>query len=156
MALDQQHWQDRLDALADKHGVVGASLAIRHGDATSAAATGVLNLRTQQPATPDSLFQIGSISKLITALLVHQFAAEGRFALTDPIARLLPTVPVPEAAGITVQQLLDRLRDGTHSRAARRDRRHPTERLQALCERARVAVNIAIEARERHKRQSDG
>jgi hypothetical protein len=32
VTLDQQSWQDRLDTLADKHGVVGASLAVRHGD----------------------------------------------------------------------------------------------------------------------------
>jgi D-alanyl-D-alanine carboxypeptidase len=68
---------------------------------------GAASLEGPRAIGPDTLFQIGSISKLITALLVHQFAAEGRFALTDPIAQLLPTVPVPASAGITVQQLLD-------------------------------------------------
>ena len=68
---------------------------------------GVASLEGPRPIRPDTLFQIGSISKLVTALLVHQFAAEGRFALDDPISRLLPTVPVPASAGITVQQLLD-------------------------------------------------
>jgi D-alanyl-D-alanine carboxypeptidase len=68
---------------------------------------GVASLEGPRPIGPGTLFQIGSISKLITALLVHQFAAEGRFALTDPIAKLLPAVPIPAAAGITVQQLLD-------------------------------------------------
>ena len=68
---------------------------------------GVASLDGPRPIGPDTLFQIGSISKLITALLIHQYAAEGRFALSDPIAKLLPTVPVPASAGITVQQLLD-------------------------------------------------
>ena len=68
---------------------------------------GVASLEGPRPIGSDTLFQIGSISKLITALLVHQLAAEGRFALSDPIAKLLPTVPIPSAAGITVQHLLD-------------------------------------------------
>lgn len=66
---------------------------------------GLANLETGRGIGPDTLFQIGSITKLMTALMIHQLAAEGRFALSDPIARLLPTVPVP--AAITVQQLLD-------------------------------------------------
>jgi D-alanyl-D-alanine carboxypeptidase len=66
---------------------------------------GVASLEGPRAIGPDTLFQIGSISKLITALLVHQFAAEGRFALGDSVARLLPTAAIPTA--ITVQQLLD-------------------------------------------------
>ena len=34
MPLDQQHWQDRLTSLVEKHGIVGASLAIRLGTDT--------------------------------------------------------------------------------------------------------------------------
>ena len=109
MALDQQHWQDRLDVLADKHGVVGASLAIRLGDQTTEAASGVLNLRTQQPATPDSLFQIGSITKVWTATLVMQLVDEGLLDLDEPIAEHLPDFRVadPEVSRtVTPRQLL--------------------------------------------------
>jgi CubicO group peptidase (beta-lactamase class C family) len=109
VALEQQHWQDRLDALADKHGVVGASLAIRHGDATAEGATGVLNLRTQQPATPDSLFQIGSITKVWTATLVMQLVDEGLLDLDEPIVKHLPDFRVADeevSRTVTVRQLL--------------------------------------------------
>lgn len=109
MALDQQHWQERLDALADKHGVVGASLAIRHGDQTAEGATGVLNLRTQQSATPDSLFQIGSITKVWTATLVMQLVDEGLLDLDEPIAKHLPDFAVADptvARTVTARQLL--------------------------------------------------
>lgn len=68
---------------------------------------GYANLDARRPATRDTLWQVGSISKLMTALIVHQLAAEGKFALSDPIAKLLPEVPVPAEAGITVQHLLD-------------------------------------------------
>src|SRR6476646_7502252 len=69
MALDAAHWQDRLTTLAEKRGVVGATFAIGLGDETITAATGVLNLRSAAPATPDSVFQIGSITKVWTAVL---------------------------------------------------------------------------------------
>jgi CubicO group peptidase (beta-lactamase class C family) len=109
VALDQQHWQERLDALADKHGVVGASLAIRHDGETVEGATGVLNLRTQQPATPDSLFQIGSITKVWTATLVMQLVDEGLLDLDEPIAKHVPDFAVADAAvarSVTARQLL--------------------------------------------------
>jgi hypothetical protein len=65
--------------MAEQHGVVGASLAIATGDNTVVAATGVLNIRTAQPVTSDSLFQIGSISKLWTATLAMQLVDLGWF-----------------------------------------------------------------------------
>jgi CubicO group peptidase (beta-lactamase class C family) len=68
---------------------------------------GFANLDARRPATPDTLWQVGSISKLMVALIVHQFAAEGRFALSDQITTLMPEIPVPKDAGITVQHLLD-------------------------------------------------
>jgi hypothetical protein len=51
--------------------------------------------------------------------------------------------------------LLDALRDRAHPRAARRDRRHPAQRLQTLDESVRVAVNVAVEAGEGHKRVTE-
>ena len=109
MTLDQQAWQERLDALAQEHGVVGASLAVRHGDQSMQAATGLLNLRTQQPATPDALFQIGSITKVWTATLVMQLVDEGLLDLDEPVARHLPGFRVADehvSATVSARQLL--------------------------------------------------
>ena len=109
MALDTQHWQDRLSALLDRHGVVGASLALRLGDETAVAAAGVLNVRTGQPATPDSVFQIGSISKVWTATLVMQLVEDGLLDLDAPVAEHLPEFRVadPEVTRtVTARQLL--------------------------------------------------
>ncbi len=54
---------------------------------------GFANAEARTPITPDTLFQIGSISKLTTAALLHQFAAEGKFRLTDRLSDLLPSIP---------------------------------------------------------------
>src|SRR3954464_14622595 len=102
MALDAAYWQDRLTTLAEKRGVVGASFAIALGDETISAATGVLNLRTGAPATPDSLFQIGSISKVWTATLVMQLVDEGLVDLDAPLVSYLPEFKVADE-GLTRQ-----------------------------------------------------
>jgi CubicO group peptidase (beta-lactamase class C family) len=96
LTLDQQHWQDRLTALADKHGVVGASLAIAYGDDEVVGATGVLNRRTHEPATTDSVFQIGSITKVWTATLVMQLVDEGVVDLDEPVVTYLPEFKVAD------------------------------------------------------------
>src|SRR3954470_6425001 len=113
MALDTAHWQDRLTTLAEKRGVVGATFAIGQsgdgGDETVTAATGVLNLRTQAPATPESLFQIGSITKVWTAVLALQLVDEGLSELDGPVVKYLPEFRVADeevTRTVTVRQLL--------------------------------------------------
>ena len=66
---------------------------------------GFANRDSQARITPDTLFQIGSISKSMTANVIHQLAAEGRLRLTDRVSAILPTLHLP--AAITVQHLLD-------------------------------------------------
>ena len=68
---------------------------------------GFANADARRPITADTLFQIGSISKSLTAAVVHQLAAERRFNLTDRVSALLPTIPLPRGNAITVQHLLD-------------------------------------------------
>jgi CubicO group peptidase (beta-lactamase class C family) len=68
---------------------------------------GAAELGARTPVTDATLFQIGSISKLMTAALVHQLAAEGKVALGNAVASYLPEIPLPSRSGITVQQLLD-------------------------------------------------
>jgi CubicO group peptidase (beta-lactamase class C family) len=109
MTIDQPHWQERLTALADKHGVPGASLAVLAGGEVVEAATGVLNLRTGHPVTTDSLFQIGSITKVWTVTLVMQLVDEGLLDLDEPIVTYLPEFRVadPEVtAEVTARHLM--------------------------------------------------
>jgi CubicO group peptidase (beta-lactamase class C family) len=100
----------RLADLAAEHGVVGASVAVRQGDAVVRAATGVTNLRTGVEVTPDTLFQIGSISKSYTAALVMQLVDEGLVDLDAPVRRYVPefaTARPDAAARVTVRHLLN-------------------------------------------------
>lgn len=68
---------------------------------------GFANADARTPITPDTLFQVGSISKLINAAVLHQFVAEGRLALTERVSTLLPGIPLPPNNIVQVQHLLD-------------------------------------------------
>jgi CubicO group peptidase (beta-lactamase class C family) len=73
------------------------------------AATGVVNRNTGVRATPDSVFQIGSVTKVWTASLVMQLVAEGLVDLDAPVRRYLPEFGVVDPAAsrtVTVRQLL--------------------------------------------------
>ena len=76
----------------------GAGTVLNFGHADLAARTAI---------TADTLFQIGSISKVMTALVVHQLAAEGKLRLADPVETILAGVPLPRGSGITVRHLID-------------------------------------------------
>jgi dipeptidyl aminopeptidase/acylaminoacyl peptidase/CubicO group peptidase (beta-lactamase class C family) len=93
--LDAAHWQQRLDELAERHRVPGAALGIlrmRPGreDERVEIATGVLNKETGVEATADSVFQIGSMTKVWTATLVMQLVDEGKLDLDAPIVEVMP------------------------------------------------------------------
>ncbi|HVM22191.1 MAG TPA: serine hydrolase domain-containing protein [Sphingomicrobium sp.] len=68
---------------------------------------GFADMASRRPVRPDSLFQIGSITKLMTAALIHQLAGEGRLRLGDRVSDLIAGVPLPTGSAITVQQLID-------------------------------------------------
>jgi CubicO group peptidase (beta-lactamase class C family) len=68
---------------------------------------GVANLDSRAAIGPDTLFQIGSITKCMTALLLHQFAAHGRLNLGARLSDLMPAIPLPSGNAVTLQHLLD-------------------------------------------------
>jgi CubicO group peptidase (beta-lactamase class C family) len=68
---------------------------------------GFANLDQRTPIGPDTLFQIGSISKVMTGIVLHQLAAEGRIGLNQRVSEILPLLQLPRGNAITVQHLLD-------------------------------------------------
>src|SRR5689334_3442585 len=103
--------QERLTALAEEHGAPGAVVGVLAGGETTVCATGTTRLGPEgAPVSPDTLFLIGSITKVWTATLVMKLIGEGKLDLDDPVNRHL-TPPLrladPEVAdAVTVRQLL--------------------------------------------------
>lgn len=107
--MDLAGWQERFDGLARRHGVPGASLAVLSGGRVEQLATGLLNVGTGVTATTDSLFQIGSITKLYTATVVMRLVEQGLVALDTPVAEILPGFRVADedtSRRVTVRNLL--------------------------------------------------
>ncbi len=105
----QARWSARLHDLASKAGVPGAALGIWADGQEIAAAYGVLNTATQLSTTPDSLFQVGSITKVWTATMIMQLIDEGRVSLDTTVADVLPGVRLGAAdtsGQVTLRQLL--------------------------------------------------
>src|SRR5580698_2861328 len=109
MTADPACWQQRLEELAIRHQVPGASLAILADDAITTAVTGVLNIETGVQTTADSVFQIGSITKVWITTLLMQLVEEGRLDLDATLDSVLPELSLATqgaTALITVRHLL--------------------------------------------------
>jgi CubicO group peptidase (beta-lactamase class C family) len=100
--------QDRLDTLARDHHVPGATLAVAKGDELVEFATGLINLRTGVQATTDTVFQIGSNTKIMTTTLIMQLVEAGEVVLDAPVRSYVPTFELAESGAdeITVRHLL--------------------------------------------------
>jgi CubicO group peptidase (beta-lactamase class C family) len=107
--LNAVNWTTRLRDLAAEAHVTGAVLGIWHNGDEVRAAHGVLNSGTGVPVTIDSVFQLGSITKLWTATMIMQLVDEGLLTLGTTVAEALPGVRLGQrgvAGQITVQHLL--------------------------------------------------
>lgn len=96
---------DRIDV--QKQGI-GIVVGIISPQKRRIVAYGSLERGDRRPPDGDSLFEIGSITKVFTALLAADMAQRGELKLDDPIAKYLPpTAKIPERNGrqITILDL---------------------------------------------------
>ncbi|MCC6793250.1 MAG: beta-lactamase family protein [Thermomicrobiales bacterium] len=90
-------------------GVTGLAIGILDGGETETAAYGVENIHTGAPVRPETLFQIGSISKIFTTTLVMSLVDEGALDLDRPVIGYLPDLPLADEsarATITLRHLV--------------------------------------------------
>jgi CubicO group peptidase (beta-lactamase class C family) len=101
--------QERLDDLRSKHRVPGASLAVLRGDEIDTVASGVLNLDTGVETTTESLFQIGSITKVWTTTVAMQLVDAELLELDAPVRTYVPEFRVADESvsrSVTIRHLL--------------------------------------------------
>jgi CubicO group peptidase (beta-lactamase class C family) len=117
--MDTQKLQLRLSELIAQHKVPGAAVGVLHNGELTQAAAGVINLDTGVEATTDTLFQIGSISKVWTTTVIMQLVDEGKISLDEPVQTYLPGFKVADSdvsAQVTLRHLLSHTSgiDGDH------------------------------------------
>ncbi|MEU3460914.1 serine hydrolase domain-containing protein [Streptomyces sp. NPDC006733] len=85
--------------LTDLAGASGTVVALRYGDERAFLAEGRTAHGGGDPVDADTRFEIGSLTKVLTALLLAEQAARGEVAHTDPVSRLLPPGAGPRTRG---------------------------------------------------------
>ncbi|MFZ5814596.1 MAG: serine hydrolase domain-containing protein [Bacillota bacterium] len=86
----------------------GAYAVVAGGAVVLEGAVGI-DSRTGRPMTPDTPFEIGSVTKSLTALAILQLRDQGLLNLDDPVQRHLPWFRVADAKAserITIRHLL--------------------------------------------------
>ncbi len=94
---------------AARWNVPGIAVGVLQDDHVETLASGVTSIETRQPVSPDTIFQVGSISKVFTATLVMRLADEGRLDLDTPVVTYLPDLQLADEharSTITLRQLL--------------------------------------------------
>ena len=81
---------DAARAVMEQHGIPGLAIAITTQGQQRFYSYGLASKATQQPVTQRTLFEIGSVSKTLTATLAAYAETQGKLSLTDSPARHLP------------------------------------------------------------------
>ena len=85
----------------------GLAVSVRRGDdIIYEAGHGYADLESLAEASPDTVFQVGSITKSFTSLLIAQLVAEGEVDLDAPVSTYLPDFSGP-AASVPVRRLMN-------------------------------------------------
>jgi CubicO group peptidase (beta-lactamase class C family) len=131
----ERHLAGQLGGLTDDGRLGSAALVLVHGGEIAAEhGFGVANAETGAPVQPDrTLYQVGSVSKAVTAWGVMKLVEEGRLGLDEPVVGRLERwrFPGSEAYGskVTARHLLSHtagVDDGERSRGAEPGERVPT------------------------------
>lgn len=79
--------------LADAEVFSGAVLFARFGEPLFTGAFGMADIANGAPNTLQTVFNLGSVGKMFTAVAIAQLAEEGRLAFTDAVGAHLPNLP---------------------------------------------------------------
>jgi CubicO group peptidase (beta-lactamase class C family) len=96
---------DTFLAACAEWGFSGSVVVVRDDEVILRSGYGLANRESRTPNTPDTLFEIASVTKHFTAAAVLHVEESGRLSTDDSIARWIADVP-EEHAGVTIGHLL--------------------------------------------------
>ncbi len=166
----------RLDKWIEQHkeryGMPGLSVVVlRDGTVVHSRGYGLASVEFELSATPDSVYQIASVSKVFAAVAVMRLVDRGQLDLESPVSALLPDTPrawaeirlrhlldhtsgLPAHAGVNpryLEELERRKRREAFADADALDYFTPQERLQYLAE-----LPLAFEPGTKHSYNQAG
>jgi len=108
--MKQEEITHRLEQIISEGAIPGASVSFYNGSEIITASAGLANVETDVSVNDQTIFQIGSITKIFTATLINQLAEAGKFNLDDPVRQYMPDLKinhqiVPES--LTIRSLID-------------------------------------------------
>ncbi len=104
-ALAEQHIDELLRSAVREDGP-GAAVLVAHDDVPIyRRAMGLANVEHNVALSPDSVFRIGSITKMFAAAALLQLCDQDKASLNDPLFKYVPHVP--NSDNITLAQLLN-------------------------------------------------
>ncbi len=110
-AQDARELTQYVDSVANaaitERRVAGVSVAVaRKGRIVLAKGYGFADLENDVPATAETVFRIGSITKQFTAAAIMRLMEQGKLSLDDTLQHFLPNVPT-QGNRVTVRHLLN-------------------------------------------------
>lgn len=116
----------------------GVVLVAAQGRPVYHKAFGIADRENDRPVETSALFDIGSMNKTFTSIVVRQLASEGKLNLSDPLSRYVSGFTDPRAADITLTHLLEhRSGFGDYHNEGYFELPEPERRLNAIVERAK-------------------
>jgi CubicO group peptidase (beta-lactamase class C family) len=95
-----------IKAEMEKRRIPGLALTvIQHGAVIKMQGYGLANVELDVPVTPDTVFELASVTKQFTATAIMRLVEEGKVGLDNPISHYLSNTP-DAWQGITVRHLL--------------------------------------------------
>jgi CubicO group peptidase (beta-lactamase class C family) len=97
---------DYINAEMARRQIPGLALTIiQNGQQVKTAGYGLANLESKAPVKPETVFEIGSITKQFTAAAILLLAQDGKLSVNDRISQHLPETPAAWS-NITIRHLL--------------------------------------------------
>jgi CubicO group peptidase (beta-lactamase class C family) len=100
---------EAVQAAREEHGVPGVAIGVLENGVERHEAYGVTSVENPLDVTPDTLFQIGSITKTFSGTAVCELVARGDLELDRPVREYLPELTLADAdatARVTPRHLL--------------------------------------------------
>ncbi|TKA95390.1 beta-lactamase [Cereibacter changlensis] len=88
-----------------EYDIPGLVVGVTHGGKHSFYQAGLASREDQQPVTPDTLFELGSISKIFNVTLAALAEGRGALSLDAPVAAYLPVLQGSPAGELTLIDL---------------------------------------------------